>query len=108
MNIIKKMRPLYWRFPRLRPLLLGAYHVINPNYIKFIGWGMSTTHALPWDDSFNQTFKKSLYQIKEDFNFKDKTLGTITEEHLDTLAYRHWYISFATQYVLTFLDSENC
>lgn len=79
----------------------------NIKKAKFEGWGMSTSHQLPWIDNFNwDTFRESSEVIKRSFNFGLKADIGIDSNNVDSLLWRHWVVVFALQYALEFKQMD--
>ncbi|KRE75422.1 class I SAM-dependent methyltransferase [Paenibacillus sp. Soil750] len=73
----------------------------------FDGWGMTTNHQLPWNDSFKWgTFRESSVEIKNAFNFGLKADIGIDANNIDSLLWRHWIVVFALHYALEFKQSD--
>jgi O-methyltransferase len=96
-------RKIYHKFPRIRPFL-GFFHrkfILKP---KFVGWGMTTQHQLPWINEFDDDcFRKTCIDIKNNFKFTTNT-ADISKGNIDTLRWRHWIVSYCTRHVMKFTN----
>jgi len=106
LNIIRFLRPLYWKYPKLRPRLAGLYDILYPSKIQFQGWGLRTFRQVPWNDPyFSKIFNESYNEIYNNFEL-EKTMG-LTKDNLITFKWRLWNISFAIKHVIEFTDNDN-
>jgi O-methyltransferase len=88
------------RFPFLRPVMRLVNRVVRLRApLRFKGWGMTTEHALPWDDTTWTHFRESL-ALAQDLDFTGE--AHISADDVDRLAWRHWVVAFATRYAMTF------
>mgnify|MGYP004001040095 FL=1 len=97
-------RTTYHKYEFLQPFL----SFIDRKFIfktRFSGGGMKTEHALPWDDEFNS--KKFLQSNNDLRNFRfTKNIANSGEKTADDGAWRHWIVSFATQYAIEFSKQQ--
>ena len=100
------LRGIYWKFPTLRPLMVGIHDIIFPSSIKFSGWGMTTRHELPWNDDYDWgSFRKAAIDIKTQFDFNE-TSDRYPESMIDTFLYRHWIVSYAVRCAIKFAEDN--
>lgn len=90
---------IYRKVPWLRPILMFVYLKL---YKKptFSGWGMTTYHALPFDDDFikiNNT-------LKQTFEYTSST--NANSSNIDELMWRHWVVTFAVRKALKFAKAD--
>jgi len=68
---------------------------------------MTTRHELPWvDDYHGEIFRKASEDIKKQFKFTTKDVG-INSENIDILLWRHWNVSTALRYSMTFANTDD-
>lgn len=105
MRILKFFRPLYWKYPKLRPGIAGLCDILYPSKIQFQGWGLRTYRQVPWNDSyFSKIFNEAYDEIYNNFELNN-TIG-LTKDSLITFKWRLWMISFAIKHVIEFTDSK--
>jgi len=104
-KILKIGRSMWHNFPIMRTLLEMIYgHFFLKT--KFSGWGMKTSHALPWDDDFDwEEFRKANQDIKK-FEFSKDEVITFNEKNIDKLSWRHWIVSYAVRHAIKFAQSQ--
>jgi hypothetical protein len=69
--------------------------------ITFDGWGMTTTHALPWDDAHRWASLRASLEAMHGFDMGDETLGMVSG-NIGILSWRHWVVAFAVRYAASF------
>lgn len=100
-KILRFGKYFFEKYPVLRPLLRkGKKLFIKP---RFSGWGMTSEHALPWDDKYGIEFLKTSKDIKQ-FQLT-KNVATDPEK-IDELLWRHWNISYAVSYAIKFASTD--
>src|SRR5574337_369410 len=99
-EILKAGKLIYHKYPSLRPILAYVHKkfIIKP---RFIGWGMTTEHELPWNDEYSSIFLKANSDVKNNFEFTKDT-AFINSKNLDTLRWRHWIVSYAVRHAIIF------
>ena len=101
-----RIRRFFDDHPRLQPLIRGinqaTLKVQGPRPITFSGWGMTSEHALPWDDPGWSAFEETADLVKR-FEFAPEAFTT--DEEVDALRWRHWIVSFAVSYAFGFADA---
>jgi O-methyltransferase len=89
-------------------LNMELYQISKVPVPTFTGWGMSTYHQNPWDDKYKlNTLRKSLKELKENFLFGLEDSIGISENNIDVLNWRHYIISFCTNYCLSFTSCDD-
>lgn len=92
------------RLPWLQPLLrrINLLVRVRPP-VRFRGWGMTTEHALPWDDAHDgEVFRRARADVRR-FGFTGE--AGIDTASLDPLDWRHWIVTWAARYAVTFTDA---
>lgn len=82
--------------PALQRTLTAANRVLRVRPpVRFDGWGMTTTHEPPWTTGEDdRVFRESL-RLAGSLTFTGE--AGITAGTVDTLAWRHWVVSFAAR-----------
>ena len=103
-NIISFGTKIYRKYPSTQKFLGFLYRTFLTKP-TFVGWGMKTNSQLPWIDEYQgKEFRKVAKEIKEKFIFNEK-LG-IYPKNIDETLWRHWNLSFAINYALSFVKSD--
>lgn len=84
----------------LRRVNRRTLNVQRPSPISFTGWGMTTQHALPWDDEHDWLEFRQAMEDAERLN------TDLTADQLSTLAWRHWVVMFAVRHSLRFAQRD--
>lgn len=103
-DVISFGTKIYRKYPSTQKILGLVYRIF---YTKptFVGWGMQTNSQAPWIDEYQgKEFRKAAKEIKEKFVFNEK-LG-IYPKNIDETLWRHWNLSFAINYALSFVKSD--
>ena len=73
--------------------------------ITFDGWGMKTTHELPWKAVLgNESFLRASQDAKEHFEFSGDDGVNLSE--VDNLLWRHWIVSYCVRHAVKFTDDD--
>lgn len=73
--------------------------------ITFDGWGMKTTHELPWNAGVgNDYFIRASQDVKKQFDFSGD--GGVNLSNIDELLWRHWIVSYSVRHVIEFTDKD--
>lgn len=73
----------------------------------FEGWGMTTNHKNPWDDNYLlDDFRTTMKELKNDFIFGLEDSIGINKDNVETLNWRHYIVSFCTNYSLKFSNTN--
>lgn len=101
-NTLEKIaRPLYVKYPILRPFIGAAYDIFFAKP-KFAGAGMKTFHEVPWNDAYKwKIFRQSSIDIKK-FDFTKKH---VSKKNIDNALWRNWNVSFAIRYAIEFANT---
>ena len=102
------------KLPFLNPIMQKFYkkfmkkhYVVPPPPPKFSGWGMTTISEHPWIDEFScDVFRQSCELLKK-FQFTPSTVNEPIDEHMYTLNYRHYFISFCANYARNSVNTSN-
>ena len=72
--LLTLLRKVFHSSPSLQPIMNKIYQRNFRYKPKFMGWGMTTAHQLPWNDENDwDKFEESCRYVKNNFNFgKDK------------------------------------
>ena len=98
-------RFFYKKYPSLQQLIRSAYIRFFAK-LNFIGWGMATEHATPWDDEVDwKDFRNTCEHIKTSFDLAPDAPSTPV--NLDDLKWRHWVVSYATRKALLFCKTTD-
>lgn len=92
----------YLEHPNLRNFMLKLRNLFYPIKPEFSGWGMQINHEPPWIDNPNSIFNRTSNHIKNSFEFRTILSTGIDKHNVDSLLWRHWIVSYATQHTLTF------
>ena len=98
-------KSIYYKYPKLKPVIEFGYRkfLVKP---KFSGWGMSTEHELPWENTEgNQVFQETCENVKK-FDFTRDTTG-IDKNNVDSLMWRHWIVVSTIKYSIEFANTKN-
>jgi len=106
-GIRKIGKNIYLNNPSIRPYI-DFLRRKKPDSPRFNGWGMTSTHELPWNDNFQgEIFRKTCKEIKNEFDFSyGKVTTGIDIERLDSLQWRHWNVSYAVRFALKFSNTS--
>ena len=78
----------------VRGALVSAYERLSPvPYATFIGWGMATSYARPWEGDAWSTFRAAAAEL-ERFEYSKVYVP------LDELLWRHWNVAYAIHHAL--------
>ena len=66
--------------------------------VRFRGWGMTTTHAPPWETGEREAQFRSSLQLAHALEFTGE--AGISRATVDTLAWRHWFVTFAARHAV--------
>jgi len=73
--------------------------------ITFDGWGMKTTHELPWNGGIgNESFLHASQDVKEHFEFSGA--GGVNLSNIDGLLWRHWIVSYCVRHAVEFTGTD--
>lgn len=67
--------------------------------VRFSGWGMTTTHDPPWATGSRDAHFRSSLQLARGLEFTGE--AGITAATVDSLAWRHWFVTFAARHAAT-------
>ena len=107
LSVVKKI-------PFLKPIMLIFYDKFLQNFYqskppepKFSGWGMTTIANNPWNDDFDlDVFRKSCNSLSS-FDFTPSCLPRMSiDEYMHSLDYRHYFISFCSNYAIKFAKTD--
>ena len=103
-DVISFGTKIYRKYPSTQKILGLVYRIFSTKP-TFVGWGMQTNSQTPWIDEYQgKEFRKAAKEIKEKFVFNEK-LG-IYPKNIDEALWRHWNLSFAINYTLSFVKSD--
>jgi O-methyltransferase len=102
------------RIPFLKPIMKKFYKKFMKKYYtrplptpKFSGWGMTTISEHAWNDKFDcDVFRQSCKDLQK-FEFTPSTVNEPYDEHMYSLNYRHYFISFCANYAIQFGQTDN-
>ncbi|MBA3819199.1 MAG: class I SAM-dependent methyltransferase [Deltaproteobacteria bacterium] len=95
------LRDLAQRLYEHVPSSRAALHVLNNamHPPTFSGWGMTTQHALPWDDAHDWGhFRQALQHVESEFEHGLRRDTGITAGTVGILGWRHWIVSCTVRY----------
>lgn len=105
-NVYARLRAFYEKHPSIQPLFRmlnrSTFKVQGPRPITFSGWGMSTEHALPWDDETDWGVFRETFERLGNFEFPEIATG----HHRDSLLWRNWQVAWCTRFALEFADTS--
>lgn len=81
-------------------------NVLHPP--NFSGWGMTTQHTSPWEDAYDWAhFRDALEVVREQFEHGLVDDTGVSSATVDTLAWRHWFVSFSVRYACQFTTRDD-
>jgi hypothetical protein len=96
--------PAFHKFVKQKRKKIKKYIKDMRKKPTFDGWGMTTMHALPWNDmQASNIFFEAARDVKR---FEFVKLAGINANTVDQLLWRHWIISFSIRYILEFTDEK--
>jgi hypothetical protein len=104
-KLVKTFRPVYYKFPILRPIM-AFFHRKFLTETKFSGFGMKTSHDLPWNDEYDwEVFRKASIDVKKNFEFS-KDAAQIDQNNVDELKWRHWIVAYCVRHAIRLANTS--
>jgi len=72
--------------------------------INFSGWGMRTTHDVPWNSIGNECFLQANSYVKKHFEFSGDDGVKLSD--IDRLLWRHWIVSYCVRHAIKFTEKH--
>lgn len=109
-SLYRLVRGIHDRHPRVRPLMRAANRILRLQPpTRFRGWGMTTEHALPWEDAGAATAPDAFLLAHDEVKAHFRFTGEAGVDHsvIDELMWRHWNVCLAVRYALRFARQPN-